>query len=342
MSFVRFFSTCFMLCLVVSLSYSQVNIIEFNYDQEGPWTDVENTTLEVQKVPNGSVVVDGNVNAAEYAGMEAIEISPENGYVLMWPGDREWEGPADSAFEFSIVHDDEFVYFGITATDDVLFVDNPGHIVWQDDSIEFRFDVSGLGFDVNYDSVRSRYGGVCKVTGLGRFTEWDEENNSMLVGESRFATAFEEGGMEPFVLAEDGDVWSAGSQTDTTWAVELKLHKKLLEDPELDNPLEDGNFIRFNIGINDDDGKGSAGTDGAGLRERDMEVQYHWSNRYRPQGWNEQVMTEFEFTRQEIQDGTYLDFFDLIINGDGRLAPAGWGMLIFSSEVTPVHEWVLY
>ena len=74
---------------------------------------------------------------------------------------------------------------------------------------------------------------------------------------------------------EDGDVWTVGKEVEGGWHLDMRFSKRLFEDPEAGNKLQDGYVMGFNIGMDDDD-KFGPGTNGDGSRSQDLELQYFW------------------------------------------------------------------
>lgn len=50
------------------------DIFDFDQKAEGPWSDIENTTSVAPKVPNDSIVLDGNVSPEEYGGFAGTTV----------------------------------------------------------------------------------------------------------------------------------------------------------------------------------------------------------------------------------------------------------------------------
>ncbi len=312
-------------CTLVAASISlQGQVLDFDPTSEGPWSDIENTTLTVPLVANGAVTIDGSVNTSEYGGFAGVTVTPgENAWILDFPGDRAWDGPEDSSFTYWLAHDENFFYIGVDVKDDVVNSDDPNGQFWRDDSIEIVVDALNDRYDNNTDNSNDLYGGHSYINFEGRFSAWDEENEVRLDG--RWSTDVD------FRVAEDGEIWGVGGEVEGGWQMEIRFHKSLFEDPVAGNKLTDGYKMGFNIGLDDDD-KFGPGTNGSGERTQDLELQYFWANRARLQGWN--ADEALDFTEEEIANGVHEDFYDLIINSPGRLSHGGTGEIIFSSEAS--------
>ena len=315
------------LLFILTHSFLSAQILDFDPTLEGPWSDVEATTLVVPKVANGSVELDGKVSTGEYGGFEGITVTPgDNAWILDWPPDRAWDGPEDSSFTFWLAQDQDHFYVGVVVKDDVVNSDDPNAAFWKDDSIEIVVDALNDRYDNNTDNSMDPYGGHCYFNFKGRFSVWDDDNNAKAT--DRWSSAVE------WTYGEEGDVYGVGSEVEGGWQLEVRFHKSQFEDPEAGNLLSNGYKMGFNIGLDDDDKQGP-GTNGSGDRSQDLELQYWWANRARLQGWSAEE--EDSFLPEEIARGEHLDYYDLIINSAGRLSHGATGEIIFggSQEISP-------
>ena len=64
----------------------------------------------------------------------------------------------------------------------------------------------------------------------------------------------------------DDDISGFGEETDTGWNMEIRMNKRLFEDPDADIKLVEGAKMGFNIGMDDDD-KFGPGTNGDASRD---------------------------------------------------------------------------
>ncbi len=311
------------LCTLLASSHLiTAQVLDFDATSEGPWSDIDNTTLTVPLVANGTVTLDGTPNAAEYGGFEGVTVTPgDNAWILDFPGDRSWDNPEDSSFTFWLTHDEDNFYIGVDAKDDILNTDDPNAAFWKDDSVEIVIDALNDRYDNNTDNSNDLYGGHSYFNYEGRFSVWDEDAEARTDG--RWSTDVD------FTYAEDGEVWGIGGPVDGGWQMEIRFSKSLFEDPVAGNKLQDGYKMGFNIGLDDDD-KFGPGANGSGDRSQDLELQYFWANRARLLGWT--ADEALDFSEQEIADGVHEQFYDLGINSAGRLAHGGTGEIIFSSE----------
>ncbi len=300
-------------------------VTNFNPTSEGPWSDIEKTTLTVPLVPNGTVTIDGDPSRSEYGGFEGVTVVPgENAWILDFPGDRSWDDADDSSFTFWLAHDENNFYVGVDVKDDIVNSDDPNGAFWKDDSIEIIVDALNDRYDNNTDNSNDLYGGHCYLNYEGRFSRWDEENEVRTDG--AWSTDVD------YIWAEDGDIWGKGGKVDGGWKMEVRFSKVLFEDPVLGNKLKDDYKMGFNIGLDDDD-KFGPGTNGSGDRTQDLELQYFWANRSRLIGWTEDEA--FDFTEQEIADGVHEQYYDREISSSGRLSHGATGEIIFSNEGAP-------
>ena len=79
----------------------------------------------------------------------------------------------------------------------------------------------------------------------GRFSRWDEEFEEPVIG---WANEVE------WEWGPDAQIYGVGDETATGWAMETKFHKSQFEDPDGGGPIEIGDRVGFNIGMDDDDG----------------------------------------------------------------------------------------
>ena len=313
-----------LLCTLLTpagLSLGKAQVLNFDVTAEGPWSDIDRTTLTVPMVPDGSVSMDGKASSSEYGGFEGVPVIPgENAWILNFPGDRDWTDANDSSFTFWLAHDQDHFYVAADVKDDVLNSDDPNPQLWKDDSIEIVIDALNDRYDNNTDNSNDPYGGHSYFSYEGKFSVWDEAAGAR--GDGRWSTAVD------FTYGDGEDVWAVGQQGDGGWQLEVRFHKRLFEDPEAGNKLQDGYRMGFNIGVDDDD-KTGPGPNGSGARSQDLELQYFWANRARLKGWNAEEADWY--TEQELADKIYEDHFDRVIDAAGRLAHGGTGEIIFAA-----------
>lgn len=309
-----------LLALMATGLHAQVyDINDFFEDEEGPWSDIENTTWTAPMVADGSIMLDANPSDAEYGGFEGVYITPGspdgdvgNAWILSFAQAKGWDGPEDSSFTFWLAHDTEFLYVGVEALDDVVRSNDPNPQFWKDDAIEIIVDANNDRANVNTDQAAeffNDYGGHNYVNYEGRFSRWDEDLEEPFIG---WANAVD------WEYGTDGQVYGVGEETDTGWSMEVKFHKSQFEDDDGGGPIEIGDRIGFNIGMDDDDGE-------------DLEIQYWAANRRRP----------LEFDALALEDGETIedyseDDFDWVIDAAGRLTHGGTGELIFGGLVNVV------
>lgn len=299
---------------------------------EGPWSDVQATTITVPMVPDGAINIDGKPTAGEYGGFSGVTVTPGvNAWLLDWPPDRSWDGEDDSSFTFYLAHDSQFLYVGVDVKDDVVTSDDPNEAFWRDDSIELVVDALNNRYDVNTDQIDSLYGGHSYANFEGRFSAWNEATGE--IANTRWSSDAEWTYGSP---DEDHDISGFGEPSETGWNLEMRFKKSLFEDPVFGNKLEEGYVMGFNIGLDDDDQRGT-GPMGNAERTQDLELQYFWANRARPIGWNEDE--SFFYSEEEIRDRVYEQDYDLKIDSAGRLTHGGTGEIVLGGlSLTPVGD----
>lgn len=304
-----------------SMAAVWAEIPQLDPTSEGPWSDIERTTLVVPLVPNGSITMDGTVSQEEYGNFPGQLVDPEeNAWILNFPDDRQWDDLEDSSFTFWLAHDEEFFYVGIDAKDDILNQDDDTEL-WKDDSVEILVDAFNDRYDVNTDSVNDPYGGHNYVSYNAKFSDWDHEAD--MKSGMRWSADVD------WTFGEDGEVFAVGGEVDGGWHLDVRFAKSLFEDPEVGNELKDGYVMGFNIGMDDDD-KFGPGENGDKSRSQDLEVQYWWANRARLIGWNADEAANY--TAEQIANGEHVQDFDREINSDGRLTHGATGEIIFAPD----------
>lgn len=327
----RFGCSIALMIATMQVSHSQElveNFLNFDETAEGPWSDIDATTITIPKVANGSIQADADVSAAEYGGFEGIDVIPgDNAWVLGFAEDKEWSGPDDNSFTFYSAYDDDFLYIGVTVKDDVLRSNDPNVQFWKDDAVEVIFGNNPNGYDYNTDAVPQEYGGHAYLNYLGRFSAWLDDIGPADLTRFSIATDWE--------YSETGDVWGFGQETPGGWTMESRFHKRIIEDPDLDIPFAEGSSFIFNIGMDDDDGA-------------DLAIQYWWANRIRAKGFNPEneffdLLTEEELANQEYLDpDSFAAFWEVGIDAGGRLSTAGAGTMILGPGAVEVGQWSLY
>jgi cellulose/xylan binding protein with CBM9 domain len=315
----------FLLC-VSSMAQDTDYVANFDETSEGPWSDIEKTTLTIPKVANGSITLDGDVDSGEFGGFEAIDVIPDkSAWILAYAAEKNWESEEDSSFSFHMAYDDDFLYVGVNVKDDVVRSNDPNAAFWKDDAIEIIMDPLNTRFDENTDSSDNFFGGHCYVNYEGRFSAWDDDANMRGEPLTRWSSLVE------WEYGEDKQIYGVGKETETGWSMEVKFHKETLIDPLSDFKWQEGQDMAFNIGIDDDDGA-------------DLAIQYFWANRIRAIGFTEEE--SWNWTEEEIANGDHLDpditFYEIGIDANGRLSRSGTGEIILGAEATKVPAWSLY
>lgn len=311
--------------LVISQAHlvaQEFDITTFDPTSKGDWSNIARTVLVVPKVANGSIKLDGAITSAEYGGFKEVTVTPGiNAWILDFPEDRIWDNAADSSFTFSLAHDDDYLYVGVKTKDDIINSDNPNGSFWNDDAIEIVVDALADRLDNNTDNSKDRFGGHCYVNYQGRFSSWDEGNNQ--IGNQTWSTAVD------WKYGAAGDVFGSGGAVAGGWQMEVRFKKRLFEDPDAGNRLRDGYRMGFNIGLDDDDKKGT-GANGDKTRSFDLELQYFWANRERREGLTQEFLDGL--TDEEKATKAYLVDLPLVINSTGRLSHGGTGEIIFAYD----------
>ena len=140
-----------------SASAQDFDVLDFDSESTGPWSDVEATTVVVPQIADGSFILDGTPSSAEYGGFEGVTVTPgDNAWLLNWPPDRQWDNAEDSSFTFYLAHDTNYLYIGVDVLDDVVTSDDPNTAFWRDDAIEIVTDVWNDNYDNNTDNSKRR------------------------------------------------------------------------------------------------------------------------------------------------------------------------------------------
>lgn len=312
--------------LLPSLAQGQAfDISTFDPAAAGPWSELGRTTLTVPKVANGSVKLDGTVTPQEYGGFTGVNVTPGvNAWILDFPGDRVWDSAEDSSFTYWLAHDDDYLYVGVNAKDDIVNSDDPNGQFWKDDAIEIVVDALSDRFDINTDSSKDPVGGHCYVNYQGRFSAWDETANAK--GGQSWASAVD------WKYGANAEVFGSGKTAAGGWQMEVRFKKSMFESAEAKNKLRNGYRMGFNIGMDDDDKKGP-GVNGDKSRSQDLELQYFWANRQRYKDFNAEYLaglTQDEKNAQVWRTDT--ENHPLIIDSGGRLAHGGSGEIVFGYD----------
>ena len=301
------------------------DISTFDGTVAGPWSALNSTTLMVPKVSNGSIKLDSTISSAEYGGFTGVTVTPGvNAWILDFPGDRIWGNPNDSSFTYYLAHDDDYLYVGVDAKDDVVNTDDPNAAFWKDDAIEIIIDALNDRLDNNTDSSKDAFGGHSYVNFEGRFSGWDDTANAK-VGQSWSS------GVD-WTYGANGNVFGFGKAAAGGWKMEVRFKKNMFENPVAGNKLRNGYIMGFNIGMDDDDKKG-LGTNGDKTRSQDLEIQYFWANRQRYKDLNAAYLDTLTAADKAAQVWrTDPDNHGLFIDSTGRLSHGGTGEIIFGYD----------
>lgn len=175
-----------------------------------------------------SPVVDGKINAAEYAGAQEVKQNSFNSTFDINAGDDTFE-PTDLSYSFWAVHDANAIYVAVDVTDELLVSDSAeagseDGSTWEDDSVEIFFDA-----DNSNDSGRGtgQYEGQFVFTPNGAWRD-NEANNP--------------------TFGADMDWFAASTTTTKGYQIEFKVQKATIFGPA------DGATMGFDVAANDDDG----------------------------------------------------------------------------------------
>ncbi|MBN2327117.1 MAG: hypothetical protein JXR73_08170 [Candidatus Omnitrophica bacterium] len=314
---------------VLSMSvYAQdpADVLNFDETAEGPWSDIEKTTLTIPKVSSGQIQLDGAVSTGEYGGFEGIPVVPgENAWILNYASvNKDWQSPEDTSFTFYLAYDEDFLYVGLDVKDDVVRSNDPPGSFWKDDAMEIMVDPLNTRYDVNYDSTENFFGGHSYFNYQGLFSEWENDARRDAVRWSSLAD---------WEYGEDKQVFGFGQETEGGYVTEVKMHKVMFVDPiATDFAWAEGQDMGFNIGLDDDDGE-------------DLALQYWWANRIRAQGYNEEE--SWNWSEEEVENREFLNpdvsWYPFIIDANGRLTPGGMGEIILGpAGTTSIQEWSLF
>ena len=312
--------------LLPCVAFSQaLDLAALDPTAAGPWSEKARTTLMVPKVANDSVKADGTLGLNEYGGFTGVTVTPGvSAWILNWPEDRAWDNAQDSNFTFWLAHDDNYLYVGIKAQDDVVNSDDPNGSFWKDDAIEIVTDALTDGFDNNTDNSKDPVGGHSYLNFQGRLSAWDE--NAGAKGSQSWANEVD------WKYGASGDVFGKGAAVTGGWQMEARFHKRMFESPTAGNKLRNGYRMGFNIGLDDDDKKGP-GANGDKSRSQDLEIQYFWANRQRYKGVDADYLGTLSAEDKAAQVWrTDAENHPFIIDGNGRLSHAGTGEIIFGYD----------
>lgn len=321
------------LCAVETLG-QPFDILGFDPESQGPWSEPGRTTLVVPKVANGSIVLNGDPTSQEYGGFSGVTVTPGvNAWILSFPDDRVWGGPEDSSFTYWLAHDDDNFYIGVKVQDDVVNSDDPNAAFWKDDSIEIVVDALNDRLDNNTDNSHDPVGGHSYVNFQGRFSQWEESTGERGSGMT-WATNVN------WKYGPNEDVYGVGQAVAGGWAMEVRFRKRLFEDAAAGNKLREGYRMGFNIGLDDDD-KTGPGPNGDQSRSQDLEIQYFWANRQRRIGMTADYLANLTPEQRAakvwlLNPADDANGLPLGINGDGRLAHGGTGEIFFGYDKDPV------
>jgi hypothetical protein len=180
----------------------------FDETAEGPWSDLERTTLTVPKVPNYSITLDGNISSAEYGNFEGVEVIPvTNGWVLTFANAKEWTGPEDSSFTFYLAYDDTYFYVAVNVKDDVIQSNDYHNQFWKDDAIEMVLSPYPYKFEGFIPGIVESSGGQTYVNFEGIPSGWKVTGTERTEGEREAAGPRWADG-EPWILRSRYRRWS--------------------------------------------------------------------------------------------------------------------------------------
>jgi hypothetical protein len=174
------------------------------------------------------VVIDGTINPTEYPGAAEITVNTANAIYDLTSGDDTWE-VTDHGFTARVVHDAEAIYVAVNVTDNQIVTDTAAAgsedgNTWEDDSVEIFFDPNN---SKNTGRGTEQFEGQYVFTANGAWRD-NEANNP--------------------TFGANGDWFAATTRTATGFAIEFKVKKSALLNPE------NGASIGFHIAVNDDDG----------------------------------------------------------------------------------------
>jgi hypothetical protein len=181
----------------------------------------------VAKLP----VIDGKINANEYAPAINISINPGTGQAQTSAGIDTWPTGTFEATAW-VAHDTTAVYVAVDVIDSNVVADtaeagSEDGTTWEDDSVE-------IFFDADHD----------KTTAWGPSVDFEGQYVLTANGAHRDAEA-----RNPS-FGEDGDWYGATTRTAKGYQIEFKVKKTALLNPT------NGIVMGFNIALNNDDGAG--------------------------------------------------------------------------------------
>ena len=155
---------------------AQFDITDFDETEEGPWSDVDLTSITIPRVADGSITLDGAPSSAEYGSFEGVSVVPGvNAWILEFAQNKDWESEADSSFTWYMAHDTEWIYVGVDVLDDEVVSNNINAEFWKDDAIEIILDPDNTRVNINTDQIDqplNDFGGHNYLNYEGRFSRW--------------------------------------------------------------------------------------------------------------------------------------------------------------------------
>jgi hypothetical protein len=186
------------------------------------------STPQVTKAP----VVDGTINADEYASATLMPINLATGEPQTSAGTDAWP---PGTFEASawVVHDTTAIYVAVDVIDTTIVTDtaeagSEDGTTWEDDSVEIFFDAD---FDKNHGGASVDFEGQYVMTANGAWRDNEARNPT---------------------FGPDADWYAATKLTSKGYQVEFKVTKTALLNPT------NGTVMGFNIALNNDNGAGRA------------------------------------------------------------------------------------
>lgn len=175
-------------------------------------------------------IVNGKIDAGEYAAARDIPINPATGQAQTSAGIDTWPPGTFEAMAW-VVHDDNAVYVAVNVTDSHVVTDtaeagSEDGTTWEDDSVEIFFDAD---LDKNRGGPTLDFEGQYVLTANGAYRDNEARNPT---------------------FGETGDWFAATTVTPSGYQIEFKVNKSALLSPT------NGTVMGFNIALNNDDGAG--------------------------------------------------------------------------------------
>ncbi|MBN2326404.1 MAG: hypothetical protein JXR73_04555 [Candidatus Omnitrophica bacterium] len=220
------------LSLCVQAGFAQKQDAEGNQLIEAPFTSIPPT-------------IDGVLNPGEWDMADSNTVDFEN-LGIAGEGLGETDGPEDIQYTFSVMYDSDYLYVGVSVTDDVYVSDNFGKqyrwdlpVTWANDAVEYFFDGDLSRSESSARNAQETETGGQWIYGTDSDASPDPFISPELYGEK----------VRPYGTGPD-DVWYAKTfvnEETADWSQEARFSLDIIGSPS------PGREIGFNIAVDDVD-----------------------------------------------------------------------------------------